>query len=73
MKSINDDHEHLDQLADFIKNLKHCHKYELLSYHNLALDKYNKLGIDYPFKDIKTLTTQEFDEIKAYLSNHINK
>ncbi len=72
VKSINDDHEHLNQLADFIKDLKHCQKYELLSYHNLALDKYNKLGITYPFKDIKTLTTQEFDQIKEYFSNRIN-
>ncbi len=72
VKSINDDHSHLDELAKFIKNLKHCTKYELLSYHNLALDKYSKLGIDYPFKDIKLLTTQEFEEIKEYLSNHIN-
>lgn len=72
VKSINDDHNHLDELAKFIKTLKHCLKYELLSYHNLALDKYNKLGINYPFKDIELLTTQEFEQIKEYLSNRIN-
>lgn len=73
IKTINDDVKHLDELIEFIKTLKHCQKHELLSYHNLADDKYEKLGIDYPFKDKKMLTTQEFEKIKTYVLNHLKK
>lgn len=73
VKSVNEDIKHLQQLADFIKPLKYCQKYELLSYHNLMLDKYKKLGIDYPYKDKKTLSTKEFDEIKQSFNNIVIK
>lgn len=73
IKTINADTQHLDKLIDFLKPLKYCQKAELLSYHNLAYDKYNKLKIDYPFKDIPMLSTPEFEDMKAYLSKHICK
>lgn len=73
IKIVNADEKHLDKLADFIKPLKHCQRYELLSYHNLADDKYQKLNIDYPFRDKKMLTTPEFEQAKSYLSNRICK
>ena len=71
IKSINDNDDHINQLANFIKPLKYCQKYELLSYHNLAYDKYEKLGIPYPFKDIKMLTSDEFNELKSKLDSLI--
>ncbi|XQP54879.1 MAG: 4Fe-4S cluster-binding domain-containing protein [Mycoplasmoidaceae bacterium] len=73
IKTINADHAHLDKLAQFIRPLKYCQRYELLSYHNLADDKYKKLGIDYPFKDKQMLTTPEFEEAKSYISNLLCK
>lgn len=73
IKTVNDDATHLDELASFINTLKYCKRYELLSYHNLADDKYKKLGIPYPFKDKKMLSTQEFEALKTYLNNHIHK
>lgn len=73
IKGVNDDRTHLDMLANFIKPLKCCQKYELLSYHNLADEKYQHLGIEYPFRDKTMLTPKEFGELKTYLSNQINK
>lgn len=70
IKSVNADHQHLDQLKAFIKPLQYCKKCELLSYHNLASDKYKELKIDYPFKDKEMLTTPEFEELKNYLHNN---
>lgn len=72
IQGINANQKHLDLLADFVKPLKHCLRCEILSYHNLAEDKYNKLGIKYPFKDIPMLSTKEFEEKKTYLNNKIN-
>lgn len=73
IKGINDDQSHLQQLANFIKPLKFCKRWELLSYHNLATEKYEKLKIDYPFKDTPVLSNQEFDTIKTTLNNLICK
>lgn len=73
VKTINDDNKHLDKLINFVKSLKYCQRTELLSYHNLAEDKYQKLGILYPLKDIKMLSTQEFEDRKAYLYKNIIK
>lgn len=73
VKTINDDNKHLEQLANFVRPLKNCLRAELLSYHNLAEDKYKKLGINYPFKDIVMLTTPEFEQKKLYLKNLISK
>lgn len=69
--TINDDTKHIDQLASFIKPLKYCKKYELLAYHNLASDKYKELKIDYPFKDIKLMSTPDFEKLKIYLVKQI--
>lgn len=72
VKTINDDLQHVNKLGDFIKTLKYCQKYELLDYHNLATEKYEKLGIPYPFKDMKVQNKSEFDNLKIYLKNYIN-
>lgn len=73
VKGINDDQQHLQQLADFIRPLKYCKRWELLSYHNLATEKYEKLKINYPLADIKVLTNTEFDAIKSTLNNLVYK
>ncbi|MBQ0045473.1 MAG: pyruvate formate lyase-activating protein [Mycoplasma sp.] len=73
IKTINANNENIEKLASFVKPLKHCQKAELLSYHNLAYEKYNKLAIPYPFKDIQMLTTQEFDALKNHFHNLLLK
>lgn len=73
MQGINNDKAHIDQLAAFIKPLKNCKKAEILSFHNLATDKYKSLGIDYPCKDIKMMSTPDFEDLKSYLDKQICK
>ena len=72
IQGINNDKQHIDQFANFIKSLKNCQKAEILSFHNLASDKYKSLGIDYPCKDIKMLSTPEFEDLKSYLDKLIH-
>ncbi len=73
IKDVNSDSQHLDKLASFVKGLKYCQKCELLSFHNLASEKYERLGIDYPFKDNKLLTNEEFAQAKDYLNKLLCK
>lgn len=72
VKTINEDKQHIDQLAKFVKTLKCCQKCELLSYHNLATDKYKSLGISYPFEDKEMMDSRDFEEIKIYLHNQLH-
>lgn len=73
LKTINADHAHLDKFAQFLSQLKHCERYELLSFHKLAVNKYQKLGIEYPFKDIPLLSNKEFEDLNIYLFNLLDK
>ena len=49
---ITDNDEYLLKLKDFIKELKTVKNIEVLPYHTMGKVKYEKLGIDYPLKDI---------------------
>ncbi|XQP55773.1 MAG: pyruvate formate-lyase-activating protein [Mycoplasmoidaceae bacterium] len=71
-KTINTDNKHLDALAQFLSTLKSCERYELLSFHKLAMDKYKKMGLEYPYKDIPLLSNQEFEQLNIYLFNKLN-
>lgn len=73
VKTINNDHSHLEELAKFINTLHYCQRWELLNYHNLATEKYERLKINYPFKDIPLLSNTEFHQAKSYLTKLICK
>lgn len=46
----NDTIEYLKNLKDFLKRIKNIERIDFLPYHNMAVAKYEKLGLDYPFK-----------------------
>lgn len=71
LKGFNDSKNKLDELINFIKQLKYIKKWELLSYHTLGLNKYNILNIKYQLNDTKVLTNQEFDEINDYVKQQL--
>jgi len=48
--------EYLSRLGKFLKTLKNITALDVLSYHNMAIPKYENLGIDYPLKNIPPLT-----------------
>ena len=55
--------KYLRELGRFIKTLKNVEALDVLPYHDMAVKKYESLGIDYPLKNIKPLTKE--DTIKA--------
>ena len=56
---INDKEEYLIRLGEFIGTLNNVKALDVLPYHNMAISKYEKLGIDYPLKDTKPLSKEE--------------
>lgn len=57
--SVTDKEEFLYQLGEFLSTLKNIKALDVLPYHNMAIPKYENLGIDYPLKEIPPLTKQE--------------
>ncbi|SMC29313.1 pyruvate formate lyase activating enzyme [Clostridium acidisoli DSM 12555] len=68
---ITDSKEHIDNLAKIIKNIKNVDRVELLPYHTLGVDKYNKLDIDYRLKGTDVMDDMKCKELEEYLRNKL--
>ncbi|MBQ8681368.1 MAG: pyruvate formate lyase-activating protein [Bacilli bacterium] len=71
---IMDNEEYLSSLVPVVKNIKNVEKIQFLPYHKLGLEKYNALGIDYPFKDIPEMDKEKCQNLyekfmKIYTKN----
>ena len=64
---ITDNNEDLLELKEFISSLKTVQKVELLPYHNMGEYKWTNLNKDYPFKNIRTATTNDIENAKNIL------
>ena len=60
---ITDNEKYLTELGIFLKQLRNIKALDILPYHNMAVEKYNKLGIEY--KLINTLPLSKEQAIKA--------
>lgn len=69
---ITDDWKALEELRDYIKTLKTVSKVEVLPYHRMGIPEYERLGIDYPIKDINPPTKKEVEKVTNLLSTAIN-
>lgn len=66
---INDNTEYILKLKEYIKKIKNVEKIELLPYHTMGIDKYNKLNLKY-----RLLETPDMDkEICKKLQELLNK
>ncbi len=50
---------YLKQLGKFLSQLKNVKALDVLPYHNMAIEKYKKLNLEYKLKDTKPLTKEE--------------
>ena len=60
---LNDKEEYYTELGMFIGGLNNIKALDVLPYHDMAIPKYQNLGIDYPLKDVPPLSKE--DAIKA--------
>lgn len=64
---LTDDLDGLAEMTGFIEELKTVERVEILPYHTLGLFKWDKLGLDYPLKDVRTPTGDEVKKAEEIL------
>ena len=57
--TITDKPEYLKELGRFLGGLNNIQALDVLPYHNMAISKYEKLGISYPLKALPPLTKEQ--------------
>lgn len=62
-----DREEDLVHLRAFIETLTTVEKVEVLPYHSMAIPKYEKLGLDYPLKDVEAPSQTSLTKAKEIL------
>ena len=62
-----DGKDYLTKTKEFIDSLSNVEKVEVLPYHDLGKFKWEKLGIDYPFKDMPLPTDEQISLAKEIL------
>lgn len=60
---IMDNDEYLTKLSKIVMEIKNVSRIDFLPYHKMAISKYEKLGIDYPFKNIPEMDKEECNRL----------
>lgn len=66
--NINDNEEYILGLKKYLKNINNIEKIELLPYHTMAIDKYQKLKIDYVLKDTPNMNIEKCNKLQDLLT-----
>lgn len=67
---INDDMESLEDMCKYLSQLNGFEQINLLPYHNIATEKYKRLGEDYSLRDIVTPSDDRMKEISKLFESH---
>lgn len=67
---INDDEKHIEKLKNFIKDIPNVERIELLPYHSMAKEKYQKLGIEYSLKETPDMDNEKCKNLQKLLKNN---
>jgi pyruvate formate lyase activating enzyme len=65
---ITDGEEHIKAFNEFIKEIPNVEKVELLPYHLLGVNKYEKLGINYPLEGVPAMDKEICEGYKKFLT-----
>ena len=65
---LNDNKESVLKLKQFAEKLSFVEKIELLPYHTMAIEKYEKLGLEYRLKDISDMDKKKCKELEKLLN-----
>lgn len=65
--------EYLVRLGEFLASLKNIKALDVLPYHNMAVSKYENLGIQYPLKEVLPLTNEEALQARNIIIQAIKK
>ena len=70
---INDSENYLVKLGEFLAALHNIKALDVIPYHNMAIPKYEALGISYPLKDLPPLTKEEAIRARDIIIETIKK
>jgi len=70
---VNDKKGYLEKLGEFIGSLKNVKALDVLPYHDMAIPKYENLGIEYPLKGVPPLTKEQAVEARNTIIASIKK
>lgn len=65
--NLTDDEASIEKLISYLKPYSVVEKIELLPYHDLALHKYEALGIDYPLKGVDPCSKERIEKLRQLL------
>ena len=65
--------KYLRELGEFIGKLRNVKALDVLPYHDMAIPKYENLGIHYPLQDIKPLTKEEALKARGFILEGIKR
>lgn len=65
MPGFNDNEEYIEALNAFLSGIKTVRKVELLGYHNMAENKYEKLGIKYRLKGLSPMNAEKLQRLSS--------
>ncbi len=71
--TITDDEQSLTKLGEFISKLKYMDKFEILPYHNMAVPKYESLGMKYRLADIRPANKDDVVKAMQYIKQGMSK
>ncbi len=67
--NINDDKNHIFALKEFAKTIPNVERIELLPYHSMAKEKYEKLNLNYPLADTPDMEKERCKELENLLKD----
>ena len=70
---ITDKEESLEQLGEFLSRLKNIKALDVLPYHDMAIPKYENLGINYPLENVPPLKHDDALKARNIIVNAIKK
>ena len=70
---IMDNKEYIDSLVDYLKHINNIERVDFLPFHRLGKEKYDKLGIPYPFEDKQDMDKEECDKLYNYFLEQFKK
>ena len=67
---VNDDRKNIELSAEFLSRLPQLDEVELIPYHEIGLEKYLALGIEYKLIHMRPKTSQHIQEIERILAHY---
>jgi pyruvate formate lyase activating enzyme len=61
---LTDGQDNVEKVADFVAGLKSVERVEILRFHQMGRDKWQKLGLDYPLANVEPPTPELAERVR---------